>query len=63
MFHSGAAVLEKLCLSSGRLSREKTMDKFFYLGIIMIICNSISDIVFLITEIHSKSEIALSCLF
>lgn len=49
MFRFGAAILEKLCVSSGRLSRERIMDRFFYLGIIMIICNSISDIAFLIT--------------
>lgn len=58
MFHFGDAILEKLCFYNERLSMDKTMDKFYYLGIIMIICNSISDIVFLITWIHSKSEIA-----
>lgn len=54
MFHCGDAILEKLCFYNGRLSREKSMDKFSYLGIIMMICNSISDIAFLITWIQSQ---------
>lgn len=72
MFHFGDALLEKLCFYRGRLSREKTMDKFSYLGIIMIICNSISDIAFILHEfiqsqrlprpVYSSILIALKCL-
>lgn len=48
------------------------MDKFSYLGIIMIICNSISDIAFILHEfiqsqrlprpVYSSILIALKCL-